>query len=312
MPLRFRYAGPDSTKPWYNKGGARDPLATLYLKPQAAATLLTITLCLPGLAAEMEQPPTPSPARQKEVLSAVRQYAERYVENLPNFICEQVTRQFEAGRKPKHWHKGDTLGSRLVYIDGREQRTLEFVNNRPIGSHPGFWRRPLVTEGEFGMLMERVFGSITDADFSWAGWQPIGDKWLAVFDYSIDKQHSTLSLTLGDTAKATVPYHGSIYADPSTGAIWRITSNPSDIPPQLQTRSIATTIDYAEIVIGGQSYLLPDQAAVALVTPSNHIRNEITFTNYRKFEAESRITYTPSSEGVTAPGKAASPNAPPN
>ena len=286
---------------------------TLYPKQLPVIPLLAASLCLPGLAVDIQQPPSPSPTRQKEILSAVRQYAERYVQNLPDFICEQVTRQFEAGKKPKHWHRGDTLGSKLVYIDGREQRTLQFVNNRPIGSHPGYWRRPLVTEGEFGMLMERVFGSITDADFSWAGWQPVGGKWLVVFDYSIDKQHSTLSLTLGDLAKAVVPYHGSIYADPATGAIWRITSNPSDIPPQLQTRSISTTIDYADVVIGGQTYVLPDQAVVTLVTPSNHIRNEISFTNYRKFEAESRITYTPNSEDDPAsPGKTAHPKSPPN
>jgi hypothetical protein len=234
------------------------------------------------------------------------------VDNLPNFICEQVTRQFEAGRKPKHWHQGDTFTARLIYNEGREERTLEFVNNLPVGAHGHFWRRPLVTEGEFGMLMERVFGSTTDTDFLWAGWQPGEGRWLAVFDYEIDKQHSTLSLTLGDLAKAVVPYHGSIYADPATGAIWRITSNPSDIPPELRTKSIETTIEYSLVNIGGQSYILPAKATVLLATPSNNIRNEIEFTKFRKFEAESRITYgTGSEDQATQPEKDSSPAEPP-
>ncbi len=279
---------------------------------QRAALPLALLVSLPVFSAESVPPPTPSPAEQTKLLSSIRRYAERYVDNLPNFICEQVTQQFEAGRKPKHWHQGDTLTAKLVYNEGREERTLEFVNNRPVGAHAGFWRRPLVTEGEFGMLMERVFASTTDTDFSWAGWQPGDNGWFAVFDYQIDKQHSTLSLTLGDLAKAIVPYHGSLYADPTSGAILRITSNPSDIPSELRTKSIETTIDYSPVNIGGQSYILPAKATVLLVTPSNNIRNEIEFTKFRKFEAESRITYSSNPEGqTTQPDKAASPNPPP-
>ncbi len=312
--MPFRYSKPigrasrDTTT-----SESQGQLAVLHGKHFFAIPLLAVALCLPAVNAQGQTAPaTPSSAAQQKLLASLRQYAGRYVDNLPNFICEQVTRQFEAGKKPKHWHKGDTLTAKLVYNEGREERTLEFVNNRPVTTHPGFWRRPLVTEGEFGMLMERVFGSITDADFTWAGWQLIRGRWLAEFDYAIDKQHSTLSLTLGDTVKAIVPYHGSVYADPNTGAIWRITSNPADIPPELQTRSIATVIDYDDVTIGGQSYVLPAQAVVVLVTLSNHIRNEIYFTNYRKFEAESRITYAPGSgSGAAPPGKIATPKAPP-
>ncbi len=55
-------------------------------------------------------------------------------------------------------------------------------------------------------------------------------KHLAIFDYSIDKEHSTLRLSLSDFVAAVVPYHGSIYADPATGAIWRISNSASDLP----------------------------------------------------------------------------------
>ncbi len=273
---------------------------------------LSVLLSLPVFSAESTPPPAPSAAEQTKLLSSIRRYAEQYVDNLPNFICEEVTRQFEAGKKPKHWHQGDTLTARLVYNEGREERTLEFVNNRPVAAHAGFWHRPLVTEGEFGMLMERVFASATDTDFSWAGWQRGDNGWFAVFEYRIDKQHSTLSLTLSDLAKAIVPYHGSIYADPASGAIWRITSNPSDIPAELRTKSIETTIDYSSVNIGGQSYVLPAKATVLMVTPSNNIRNEMEFTKFRKFEAESTITYGSSPEGQAAPpDKHAIPNSPP-
>src|SRR5260370_11808654 len=112
------------------------------------------------------------------------------------------------------------------------------------------WRTPLVTEGEFGILLNRIFSGESNASFAWSRWESVHGKSLAVFDYSVDQQHSTLSLSLSDLAKAIVPYHGTIYADPSTGAVWRISDTADEIPRQLRTSSISTTIDYDEIAIG--------------------------------------------------------------
>jgi hypothetical protein len=223
----------------------------------------------------------------------MRQYAQQYVSNLPNFMCVQVTHQFEAGKKPARWHKGDTLTSKLVFSNGREERSLELVNDKPVERGSRRWRAPLTTEGEFGILLGTVFGSMPGASFVWSHWEIVRGKHLAVFDYSIDKEHSTLKLSLGDLAAAVIPYHGSIYADASTGKIWRITNSASDLPAQLDTNSISTTVDYDEIPIGGSRYLLPVAAAVYLTTDSRNLRNVIEFTNYRKFEAQSTITYVP-------------------
>jgi hypothetical protein len=233
----------------------------------------------------------PSAAEQQRMLAEMRQYARQYVSNLPNFICVQVTRQFEAGKKGKHWRKGDSLTARLTYNQGREDRVLYLVNDKPVQPGSKRWRTPLVTEGEFGMLLSRVLAEDGTAAFTWSRWETIRGKRLAVFDYVVDKEHSVLSLSLGGYVKAVVPYTGSVYCDPATGAVWRITDTVSDIPPELQTKTIGTTIDYAEAAIGNSSYLLPLQATVSMTTDKNQIRNEMEFQNYRKFEAESSITF---------------------
>ena len=235
--------------------------------------------------------PAPSEAEQQKMLAAMREYAEDYTAKLPNFICQQTTSQFEAGKKPTRWHKGDTLTSRLVFTDGREHRTLEMVNNKPVRFTGRPWRTPLTTEGEFGILLANVFDPATATSFSWAGWDIFRGQPVAKFDYSVDRQHSTLSLSLSDLAKAIVPYHGSILGDASTGAVRRITSETAAIPEQVQTKSIATTVDYDTVRIGSQDYLLPVEANVMLVTDRNNIRNEMQFQGYRKFEAESTITF---------------------
>ena len=109
----------------------------------------------------------------------------------------------------------------------------------------------------------------------------------------MDNQHSTLRLGLSDFVRAVVPYRGSIYTDPETGTVWRITSVPFDIPREIQTRSIATVIDYDAVTIAGQPHVLPVEASVTLDTGSHNVLNRIEFQEYRKFEAESRITFAP-------------------
>jgi hypothetical protein len=233
----------------------------------------------------------PSPAEQDEILDRTHRYAEQYVSSLPNFICVQTTRQLEAGRKSDRWHKGDTLTSKLTFTEGHEHRALELVNGKDARLTFRHWRTPLVTEGEFGLLLSRVLGPDSEASFTWNGWQTIKERRLAVFDYSVDKEHSSLSLHLSDLAKAVLPYHGSVYADPETGAVWRITDTATEIPAVLETEEISTTIDYGQVQIGEKTYLLPTAAAVSLLLAKKKVRNEMDFQDYRKFEAKSAITF---------------------
>jgi hypothetical protein len=253
--------------------------------------------CISCLLHAAEPPPV---ADQQKVLDKMRSYAEQYVTNLPNFLCQQITRQFEAGKKPTHWHRGDTLTSKLVFSQGHEQRSLEMVNDKPSqGSR--FLHRPLITEGEFGVLLGNIFSDKTNAAFSWRGWEMLRDRRVAVFDYDVDQEHSTLRLSLSDLAQATVPYRGSLYADPSTGAVFRIINSPYDIPADVRTRSIATTIDYDPVSIGGRDYLLPVEASVLLDTGSHHVLNRMEFRAYRKFEADSTITFDTDTQTAQKP-----------
>ncbi len=252
---------------------------------------LALTLCAKPQEGSAPPQAAPSDSDQQKMLAAMREYAGDYTAKLPNFICQQVTSQFEAGKKPKHWHQGDTLTAKLVFNGGREERNLVMVNNKPVRPGGRSRRSPLTTEGEFGILLANIFDPVTEASFSWGGWEDFRGHRVAKFDYSVDRAHSTLSLSLSDLAKAVVPYHGSVYADAASGAVYRITSETTAIPEQVQTKSIATTVDYDTVRIGSQDYLLPVQAKVLLVTDRNNIRNEMQYEAYRKFEADSTITF---------------------
>jgi hypothetical protein len=233
---------------------------------------------------------SPDPAEQQRMLDNIRQYTNRYLNNLPNFVCARVTEQYEAGKRPEHWKQRDTLTSRLVFNQGREDQTLELVNGKEI--RPGhFVSRPLETEGEFGILIANVLDGETGAEISWSRWEDLRGSRLAVFEYVVDLKHSTLSLGLGGLGQQFVPYRGLIYADPASGEVSRITNAPFDIPDSLATKSITTTIDYGSVEIGNRHFVLPLSASILLDTGHNNILNKVAFRDYRKFEAESKITF---------------------
>jgi hypothetical protein len=264
-----------------------------------SASAVALFVCF---AARGAQDVPPDAAEQARILQAMRLYAGQYIANLPNFICEQVTRQFEAGRKPNRWRAGDVLTSKLLFNAGHEERNLELVNDKPI--RPGIrrWHTPLQTEGEFGTLLDRVFSSASQASFGWKGWDVVAGKRVAVFTFVIDAEHSTMTLQLSDLAKATVAYQGTVYGDPDSGAIWRITDSATELPRELRTKSIATAIEYDEVPIGEKRYLLPLQAIIWMTTDTNHVRNELEFRNYRKFETDSVIRFASAGEPASPPG----------
>jgi len=236
-------------------------------------------------------PAAPEQAEQARMIEAMRNYADEYTAKLPNFICQETVSQFEAGRKPTKWRQGDTLTSKLIYNNGREERTLLAVNQKAVNGYNRAWRRPLTTAGEFGMWLGNIFDPVTQAKFTWAGWEDLRGHHMAKFDYAVSQEHSTLSLSLSDLAKAVVAYHGTVWGDPQSGEVWRIETQADDIPAKVRTRSTATTIDYDSVPIGGKTYLLPVKAVVMMATDTNHIRNEMLFADYRKFETESTIKF---------------------
>ncbi|HEX4751129.1 MAG TPA: hypothetical protein VH302_16430 [Bryobacteraceae bacterium] len=229
------------------------------------------------------------PEQQQKLIAAARAYSNRYSENLPSFICTQTVDQFEGDKKAHHWRKGDSLTSQLVWDRGREQRTLQLVNSRPVPAHK-LWRSPLVSEGEFGNLLDSVFSSESQASFTFRGWENLDGKRLAVFAYNVDQQHSKLRLSMGmyDTVVAC---WGVIYLDEDNGTVWRITNDADNFPQELHTKSVSRSVDYSEVAIGDNRYVLPVHASVILNTGERNLRNELRFESYRKFTADSRISF---------------------
>jgi hypothetical protein len=62
---------------------------------------------------------------------------------------------------------------------------------------------------------------------------------------------------------------------------------PTDFPIQ----QVEDTLDYDLAAISGHEYLLPLRAVVQMREGSHHSKNEVEFRLYRKFTAESSLSF---------------------
>lgn len=259
-----------------------------------ALTFALIQGCTGPASAAGPQASQTAPENASEIVGRARTYAAEYIDRLPNFICAQTTTHSTAGRKGQRWSNKDTVTAQLVFAGGKEKRTVQAVNGKPVskGSSRGS-RERLTTEGEFGILLANILGPDSTAEITWKGFERLRDRDVAVIGYSVDREHSTLRLSRDYYASAFVAYHGEVFADPNTGVVLRITKQLGDIPPELETENSRTVIDYDKVAIGGIDYYLPSTASVEMTIRSGRLRNEMSFSGYRKFEANSTITFQP-------------------
>ncbi len=238
--------------------------------------------------------PPPSSVRQAEILDAIKQYALNYTQNLPNFICTQVTRRYVDLNRSDSYRIIDTAFTHLSYNEGSEHYKTYSVNGQ-IVDYDGMAalekRGGAVSNGEFGSLMREIFDAKSQAEFGWDHWGTIRGKLMAVYNYFIDSGHSQYSISYEDSQRIITAYKGLVYADQNTGAISRITFVAVNIPSSFPVRSAGEILDYDDVSINGQPYICPLKADVRLTAEGQKTKNEIEFRNYRKYGTESSITY---------------------
>jgi hypothetical protein len=254
--------------------------------------------------------------QQKALLARITAYALGYVDALPNMSCTETTRYSSSGRVsgirgsrkpqarlPDGWRLEDTVVEDLNYTEGMEDyhtRTLNGVpNTRPITEIRGAYSR-----GEFGTILAITFGPYSQARFEWDHWESLQGRRVAVFRYSVEQARSQYSVCCVATGSVTVngvkrqqfkhwvsAYQGFVYADPDSGNIVQFTFRNVDIPAEYNLRDSRNLVEYAEVTLGGRSFLLPTRAIHFTRSGDGRTRDEIQFSDYRKFGADSTIQF---------------------
>ena len=242
-----------------------------------------------------ESPATPSASTGVEAdwpkfLEQVRAKAIAYTDDLPNFICTQLT-QRSARYFPGGWRTVDNFVAELSYFDKKEHYKILTVANQATTTATMENLSGTRSTGEFGSSMRSLFEPATNAVFRLEGREQTNGRETIRLGYQVARETSSRSINYNNERTIITAYRGRCWIDPESFQVVRLEDKAINIPPDFPiTRSDGAT-DYDLADIGGRKYWLPIRAEVLLVEGGAklHTRNVIEFKRYRKFEAEVRI-----------------------
>lgn len=248
----------------------------------------------PSQAAETARrtpPPSNLPA-DDPVIARARQVAAQYEGTLPNFFCQQMTTRYQSDHPKTGWDAIDVVTADVAYEDGHETYKNIKIGNTPTNKAMediGGTR----STGEFSSVLVDLLSPDTAAIFRREGSDSIHSRPTWIYDFEVPRERSHWRVEA--PSQLYYPsYKGSIWIDKSTYRVLRIEQQARNIPVLFPFDTVETATDYDYVRLSTPTeYLLPVDAEVlsCMRGTSDCSRNRIEFRNYRKFGAETSITF---------------------
>jgi hypothetical protein len=227
------------------------------------------------------------------VIENAREAAFSFVETLPNYVVKQFTTRYgtEAARGGKtSWRAIDTVTADVVSEDGKESYKNILVNGKPpreAVEKTGAW-----SSGEYASLLQDILSTQTDADFHGQHATTIVGRAAYRYDLSVQKANSHWHVYAASESYSP-EYTGSIWIDKQNYRVLRIELAAQKLPKSFLLDTVESAVDYDYVQIGDGKFLLPShsEALSCVRGTSDCTRNVIDFRNYRKFGAETSITF---------------------
>lgn len=272
------------------------------------------------------------PAEQEGLSRTLREYAFHYLHAIPNFVCKATVSRFdddpalgkyEPGEIWNHLRPRDVSVNLLSVVDGKESYQLQSVHGAPRDIGGG-----MSSFGEFITVMVAPFVAGSGVETAWEGWDVVAGKRVGVFGYRVPPERSQFTVYAGQE-HINAGYKGRFFLDPVSGAVVRVTRQAVNLPRDFPTKRSDTAVDYRAVAIAGKAVFLPSRSVLIadtrqfVVTPGRggrqevqllsktwHYLNQIQYSEYRKFTADSKLLADDDAAEITTPAqseKAATP-----
>jgi len=227
----------------------------------------------------------PGAAEQKTITERIKRTALRFRGQLPDFICTEIETRWQdgssAGTKLK---KRDSL-EMLVYFTqgGRTGIKLLKVDGKP--ARKDYEKAGGAMDPEFlhgAILPTHLFSPKADPQFEWKRWDTIDGRRVAVFSFRAQPVIQAQGFAIA--------FHGLVYADPADGMPMRLEMEV-DAPPGYPFDATGWDVDYGAVALSGRELILPVKAVTHFRRGKSVWRNEMQFTGYRKYDADSTVTF---------------------
>jgi hypothetical protein len=247
--------------------------------------------CLaPAFLAGQAGPPAERPA--DPLIVRARQSVVAAAENLPDFVCQEITTRYRKNLSDGSWQQRDTLSADMAYaLKTGESYSNVLVNGAPASK--GMLDLPGPDSPvELGLDLRYLFGSAANDDFHFNEEVALNGKAARVFSYEVDGAASHWKIKDHNTS-VTAAYEGRIWVDKALGQVMRL-EMIADGLPNPTANQVTTTIDYEPIDLGdGRKRLLPVGSETLFCKKETGAcdRDTTEFRNYRPLRAASEFAF---------------------
>ena len=244
----------------------------------------------------------PSSEEQAALLAEIRENAINYTNSLPNYICSRVTRRHYDPTGSESWRQIDQIHEQLTFFDHEEKYKVVSVSGHLItGKLDHSQVGGATSSGEFGTLLYEVFVPETDTYFEWDHWGKLRGKVMYVFAFRVRQSRSKYSIYHQESRRKVIAgYRGLVYADKETKQVMRLTLECEDLPVDYPIQQVAITLDYEPTMISEREFLLPFKSELHSREGRIMVWNETEFRNYRRYSADTNITFEATPDPISA------------
>ena len=161
------------------------------------------------------------------------------------------------------------------------------ASKRPI-EKTGAW-----STGEFQTTLASLLNPYTAAAFHKTRDDTLGGRSAYTYDFQVQQRNSNWDIHAPDGSVATPAYSGTVWIDKATFNAMRIEEQTGPLPSSFPFDKAESVVEYGFMNIAGKTYPLPVHSEILTCQRGTTIctKNEIRFQNYRKFGADSNITF---------------------
>jgi hypothetical protein len=236
--------------------------------------------------------PAPRPnGPNDDIIGGARDAADHLTDGLPNFLVQQNTTRYFSRVIPPQWQVLDVVTAEVASVDGKEDYRNIMVNgkpsNRPI-EKTGAW-----STGEFQTVLDSLLSPYTAAAFHKTRDDTIDGRPAYTYDFRVREENSNWDIHAPDGSKATPAYVGTVWIDKQTSNVMRIEEQTGSLPASFPFDKAESVVVYGFVRIDGKAYPLPVHSEILTCQrgSSTCTKNDIDFRNYRKFGADSSVTF---------------------
>ncbi len=223
-------------------------------------------------------------------LERLREFARNYEARLQDFrVNKYISRSAARYGHEENWKHVDESEEEIFYLRHREHRKVLTIDGKPANgrAHP---RYGYTLGGEFGLL-GHIFSEKANPEMAWDHQEGPAGNPICVFRYHVLATAAPLVVSM-HRERVELAHHGTVYSQCATGIVTRLDTE-SDPERNIE---LGTTILFAATTIGDKSFQLPQSASNVFRIEKQRTRAQVTFRNYRKYDASTQITFDTSDD----------------